>query len=432
MSDRPKKVLVVDDSPTVRRLVELVLSQNGYEIFSAEDGETGLKLAQQHCPDVILVDFVMPRMNGHMFCKALRQDARLSKTPVILISSKSEVVGQAFEESSGIVHYFTKPFEPEELVAKIREVCRPEEPVAAVPAAEISLVDQQRPDAPVGDVRALLDSINERFDRVVRHYFQKDFPVLMKNVLSDTLRETGLIKHQTLILSGDLCRTSLAEVLCFCMHCRHGGRLSVFSADTFAEIFLEQGRFVFATASQKGKHCFLTDLICQDDRFNCDRMQLQQVVQEAREKNLPIGRALVAHNLISEEDLMYYLRQHAQQALTTALAVREGNFFLEQDALPFNLKDIRFRLPLYEVLLPGVRQLLVPADFFIADQIVQRLPSCAEALQNELLEDAEERVALLLDGSRTLADLVVESGLNADSLQQICFVLQQSGLASLR
>nr|WP_320116040.1 response regulator [uncultured Desulfuromonas sp.] len=441
--DDKKTILVVDDSPTVRRLVELVLTQNGYEVLSAEDGEKGLEMARQHLPAVVLVDFVMPKMNGHMFCKMLREDANLKDVPVILISSKSEVVGHAFEASFGIVHYFTKPFEPEDLVAKIREVIAEAGGDAVVqpdvksaePAVEAASAQADTATGLGGlsdDVDKLLDSLNDRFDKVVRRYFQKDFPVLMKNVMSDTLKETGLIKHQTLILSGDLTRMELPELLTFCANTRQSGRLSIFSTDTFAEIFIDNGKFVFATASQKGKHRFLTDLICQDNRFNCDTLALQRVVEEARQNNLPIGRALVEKEMISEEDLMYYLRQHAQDALKTAINTHSGNFFLEKDDLPFNLEDISFRIPMYQVLIESVRERFLRNEFTNDELIVTRLPLCVEAAQEGLLNEEEQALTLLLDGTRTLAQVCEESSLDDEVVRKSCQVLYQSGLASAR
>jgi CheY-like chemotaxis protein len=428
------KVLIVDDSPTVRRLVELILNQNGFEIISAEDGDTGLELARKHHPRIILVDFVMPRMNGHMFCKALRQDEHLRDVPVILISSKSEVVGHAFEESFGIVHYLTKPFEPDDLVAKIHEVIRADDALQprtdkqqAVGTDESTSPGSSHSSA---DLENILDSLSDQLDIVVRNYFQKDLPVLMRNVLVDTLKETGLVKHQTLIMSGDLERIALAEVLCFCANSSQSGRLSVFSDDTFAEIFIDAGRFVFATASQKGTHTFLTDLICSDNRFTCDNKQLQEVVKLARENNLPIGRALVERNIISSDDLMYYLRQHAQDAFNKALKVRKGNFFLEKDQLPYNLNDITFRISMPEMLLSGVRHLSATEKFNQDTLRIQRLPVCADLLRNDLLTEEEKTLMPYMDG-RSLGDLITASAQDEKQVRQCVFHLYMAGAVQI-
>lgn len=433
-------VLVVDDSPTVRRLVELVLSQKGFDVMSAEDGESGLEMARKHRPRIILVDFVMPRMNGHMFCKALREDENLRDVPVILVSSKSEVVGQAFEESFGIVHYFTKPFEPDALVAKINEVLLKYDEVSSGPEASGSKADSEfaaneavstggHPFERMNDEN-FIDLINDKIDKVVRAYFQKDFPVLLKNVLADTLKDAGLVKDQTLVLSGDLEEMALAEILNFCANTRQSGRLTVFAADTFAEIFIDCGRLVFATASQKGTHTFMIDLMRDDNRFTCDSKVLQEVIQESRASGLPIGRALVMRNIISEEDLMYYLRQHAQDAVCKAMAVSKGSFFLEKDELPYNLTDISFRIPMSEVLLAGVRS-LPPTPMFYEDELrVQRLPACAELMQHELLTGDEAVLVAKMDG-RTMSELFAASELSADKVREIASTLYMAGAVAV-
>lgn len=435
-----KTVLIVDDSPTVRRLVELVLGQNDFDVLSAEDGESGLEFARQHHPKIILVDFVMPRMNGHMFCKALREDENLRDVPVILISSKSEVVGQAFEESFGIVHYFTKPFEPDALVAKINEVLGGDDEVepgtgSTVSTSNRNLSASETVEAGPSQLEKInnevfVDLVNDKIDKVVRAYFQKDFPVLMKNVLADTLKDAGLIKHQTLVLSGDLGEMSLAEILNFCANTRQNGRLSVFSCDTFAELFIENGRLVFATASQKGTHTFLIDLIREDNRLTCDNNTLQEVVKESRANSMPIGRALVMHNILSEEDLMFYLRQHAQDAVNKAMAVLQGSFFLEKDELPYNLSDITFRMPMPEMLLVGARSLPPAPMFYETELRVQRLPACAELMQRELLEDAEADLVAKMDG-RTMAELLAASEQSVDKVREVASTLYMAGAVAV-
>ncbi|MDY0212431.1 MAG: response regulator [Desulfuromonadaceae bacterium] len=440
MVEGKNTVLIVDDSPTVRRLVELVLSQNGFDVIAAEDGESGLEMARQHHPRIILVDFVMPRMNGHMFCKALREDENLRDVPVILVSSKSEVVGQAFEESFGIMHYFTKPFEPDALVAKINEVLRKYDETERDAEATISKLDSELAAKDAGATgntqlktfgdENFLDLINEKIDKVFRAYFQKDFPVLMKNVLGNTLKDAGLVKHQTPVLSGDLKDMALAEILTFCANTRQNGRLSVFSDDTFAEIFIDNGCLVFATVSQKGTHTFLIDLIRDDNRLSCDEKMFQEVIRESRENGVPIGRALVMRNIITENDLMFYLREHAQDAVNKAMAVPQGSFFLEKDELPYNLTDISFRVPMPEALLIGARLLPAAATFNDGGLRVQRLPVCAELMQSGLLQDDEADLVAKLDG-RTITELLATSTLEGTKVRQIVSTLYMAGAVSV-
>jgi len=117
-----EKILVLDDSPLVRKLAEVSLQEAGYEVYTAADGEEGLKIAEEIKPDLILVDFIMPKMTGSQFCKLIRENETLKDVPIILITGKGETVGQTFIEKYGILDYFIKPFKSEELVEKINQL----------------------------------------------------------------------------------------------------------------------------------------------------------------------------------------------------------------------------------------------------------------------------------------------------------------------
>ena len=117
-----EKILDIDDSPTVQRLIEMILASQGYEVILASDGEEGIAKARSERPAVILVDFVMPKMNGFQVCKILKEDPDFKDTPIILVTSKGDKVGSKFVDALGITDFFTKPFQPDELLAKIRDV----------------------------------------------------------------------------------------------------------------------------------------------------------------------------------------------------------------------------------------------------------------------------------------------------------------------
>ncbi len=423
MSKQGASVLVIDDSPTVRRLVELILSQQGYRVHLAEDGERGLELARQIAPEVILVDYLMPKMNGHTFCKLLRQEEGLSEIPVILISSKGEVVGQAMQEEFGVLYYFSKPFEPDDLIDKLERVLK-ERSVPEMPASV---------DASPMFQGEMLEAIDERLDKIVRQYFQKDFPLLMKNVLSDTLRETGLVKSDSLIFSGDLSKVPLPDVLNFCYNSRLSGRLSVFSRKMFGEIFIDAGNFVFATVSQKDSHQFLTDLICRDGKMECDSNSMRNLVAEARSKNKPVGQVLVERGVVTEAELMEYLRRHAQDAFNRVIeSASDGKFFLERDILPPSLQDIRFRIPLIGVLMDGLRLVdekqLAATEFSDEQMVPIRLITNEDALESVKLNQKELAFFSIIDGKKTLGELIEISPLGAAEVKHICYALRKVGL----
>jgi len=115
------KVLAVDDSPTMHRLFKMIFSTDEYELRLANNGEEGLRIVKEFSPDLILLDFIMPKMNGFQFCKILREDYGFHEIPVLLITSKAENVGDKFIEKFKCIDYIAKPFQPDELIEKINE-----------------------------------------------------------------------------------------------------------------------------------------------------------------------------------------------------------------------------------------------------------------------------------------------------------------------
>ncbi len=124
-------VLTIDDSPTILRLVEMILTNAGFTVRTAAGGAKGIELARQLHPDVVLVDFIMPEVNGFQVSKTLREGADTRDIPIVLVSSKGEAVGEQFVQTLGIHHYLTKPFQPDQLVTEVRNALQ----AAAAPAA---------------------------------------------------------------------------------------------------------------------------------------------------------------------------------------------------------------------------------------------------------------------------------------------------------
>ncbi len=115
------KILVIDDSNTIRRSAELFLRQAGYDVILAEDGFDALAKISDHHPRVIFVDIMMPRLDGYQTCALIKQNPRLRATPVIMLSSKDGVFDRARGRLAGSDRYLTKPFTKEGLLAAVNE-----------------------------------------------------------------------------------------------------------------------------------------------------------------------------------------------------------------------------------------------------------------------------------------------------------------------
>jgi two-component system phosphate regulon response regulator PhoB len=137
-----KTVLVVDDDPEIRELLDFKLTAAGFVVRSAPDGEAGLAAAEEMHPDVILLDWMMPRLSGIDMCLQLRQRPKFRATPVIMLTAKALESDVQRGLSAGADDYITKPFSPREAVLRIEAaICRTRRarlpiPAPAAPTAE--------------------------------------------------------------------------------------------------------------------------------------------------------------------------------------------------------------------------------------------------------------------------------------------------------
>ncbi len=118
-----QKILVVDDEPFIVQMVTSRLKAAGYEPISAGDGEEGLVKARSENPDLIILDVMMPKMDGFQVCATLKQDQRYQKIPIIIFTAKAgDEARQTGLEECEANAYMTKPFEAQVLLAKISEL----------------------------------------------------------------------------------------------------------------------------------------------------------------------------------------------------------------------------------------------------------------------------------------------------------------------
>jgi twitching motility two-component system response regulator PilG len=117
---RGLKILVIDDSKTIRRTAETLLSKEGCQVFTAVDGFDALAKIADHRPDIIFVDIMMPRLDGYQTCALIKHNRTFKSTPVIMLSSKDGLFDRARGRIVGSEHYLTKPFTKDELLGAIR------------------------------------------------------------------------------------------------------------------------------------------------------------------------------------------------------------------------------------------------------------------------------------------------------------------------
>jgi two-component system phosphate regulon response regulator PhoB len=117
-------ILVIDDERDLIELVRYNLEKEGYDVIAATDGQSGLEVATKHAPDLVVLDLMMPGIDGIQICQRLRADPRTARLPVIMLTAKATEADRIVGLEMGADDYITKPFSPREVVARVKAVLR--------------------------------------------------------------------------------------------------------------------------------------------------------------------------------------------------------------------------------------------------------------------------------------------------------------------
>lgn len=123
-----KKILIIEDERDIRELVTHYLTKEGYRVESVSDGAKGLSLARTLNPDLIILDLMLPELDGLEVCKKLRADPKTVAVPIIMLTAKGEETDKIVGLELGADDYLTKPFSPKELTARVKALLRRTEP----------------------------------------------------------------------------------------------------------------------------------------------------------------------------------------------------------------------------------------------------------------------------------------------------------------
>ena len=165
------RVLLVDDEPGLRIAVQAYFEDEGFQVTSAADGEEGWEKAQVELPDVVLSDVMMPRVDGYGLLKRLREDERLGGTPVIFLTAKGMTADRIAGFRAGVDDYIPKPFDPDELVARVRNVVQRQDRLLRE-AARYADTDLAQMAKQITDIRSMLQGGgNRKPGQVVDHAF---------------------------------------------------------------------------------------------------------------------------------------------------------------------------------------------------------------------------------------------------------------------
>ena len=117
-----KKILIVDDEPDVVEVLKIRFQSEGYDVISEDDGVRGLNLARKEKPDLIILDVMLPNLDGYQICRMLKFDNTYKNIPIIMFTARAGTEDKAKAEKAGADAYIVKPFEPKTLLTKAKEL----------------------------------------------------------------------------------------------------------------------------------------------------------------------------------------------------------------------------------------------------------------------------------------------------------------------
>ena len=173
MSESIPLILVAEDEPDIASLLEVMLRREGFHVMLARTGLDACNLARSHGPDVILLDLDLPGVHGTTVCKDLREDPATEDVPIIIVTALADKKAVAAGLDLGAVDYVTKPFDPRELIARVRSALRIKQRFDAVRARSAALAEMAFVDELTGlyNRRRMLERLQEEYNRAKRYQY---------------------------------------------------------------------------------------------------------------------------------------------------------------------------------------------------------------------------------------------------------------------
>ncbi len=473
-------ILVIDDSPTILKVVQLVLSKAGFIITTASDGEQGVATAREQRPDLILLDFVMPRMNGYQVCRALAGDPELKDIPVVLMSAKGDQVGERFVKVMGIVDYITKPFSPEAITAVVQHTVTKYgrrraageplgEPAGELPAGDdpLAIAEQQAREHVLEEIRvAVADAIAPRIAGLVAlahdAVLDEATPSIDARVptdadaIADAARDAlddetlhrilasvrpGLFAggdtspgdHEEPALQGDLRLIPIAEVLQLLQVQAHSGVLSVTRARGRVEVYFRQGRIDFARGHNAGDEFLIGRFIVGLSLMNKPDLENFIAARGAESPPRdraprPLGQQLVKLGYLSETEVKQVITKQTCELVYEILRWNFGRFaFRATRDLPPLAVEAGLGLEVDGILMEGFRRVdewhLIEREIENFDLVFLRNEDAVAQMGRGRLTREELTILELVNGKNTVKEIIRQSRMGSFDVSKMLYRL---------
>jgi two-component system alkaline phosphatase synthesis response regulator PhoP len=197
-SSEKSKILVVDDEALLQEMIVYNLEQASYQVLTASDGISALELARSEQPDLILLDIMLPGIDGLEVCRRLRREERTAQVPIIMLTAKGDEIDKVVGLEVGADDYVTKPFGRRELLARVRALLRR---VEHQPANQSKSSDEYTTEPPLPPGRRYLNAGPLRIDQAGRRVFRQNQEIELQPKQFDLL--TYMVKNRGTVLTRD-------------------------------------------------------------------------------------------------------------------------------------------------------------------------------------------------------------------------------------
>jgi CheY-like chemotaxis protein len=432
------RILVVDDSPTIRKVVASILEARSFETITAEDGQDALDKLSEGPVDLVLLDFVMPRMNGYQFCRELRADPERKHVPVVLMSAKGDKIRGQFVQQTGAIDAITKPFDARGLIAVVEGALKRQEEGRARPVPdpdtmpdEETIADSLRPSSvtPSEDPAIRRAQASQGFGEAIAKLvlpaiqeipgveastdelataIQRTVTPESMGALTSLLRALDFGENTLEVLAGDISVISIAEILQLLHLQRQSGGLVIANKKSEITLFVREGNIDLASSRGVrdeflfGRYLLESGVIRRED---LDRVLLQR----AGTTRL-LGEMLTEAGLVGEEDITRALERQTSELVYEVVRWKTGRFSFTVGPPTMEASTAKLGLSTSALVMEGFRRVdewrLIEGTFDF-EEVLYRDQGAIDRIGDESkLTSREQGVLSAIDGDRTVREVV--------------------------
>ncbi|MBN2725719.1 MAG: response regulator [Deltaproteobacteria bacterium] len=450
-----EKILVIDDSPTILKVVELVLTKAGFKIVSAADGVEGIEKAESEMPDMILLDFVMPKLNGYQVCKHLSEDDNLKDIPVVLMSAKGEQVGERFVKVMGIVDYITKPFSPEAITAVVTHtlsrISGEVEQPPAIPQTREEAMEEA--DSETKLWKQALSRMRGNISRTVAGSIKSAFTIdaapdiivsEIKSALTDNFLEAclgelrsqspKLLHEEDSGLTGDLSIIPVSEIFVLLQSQKQTGAFTASMGNSKVDIYFNGGKVDLASAAGVSDEYLLGRYIIELELMSRD--ELDDFLSDPENRSL-LGLQLIKSGRLGTKDVKQAMSMQTKELCYELLRWDSGRFtFRKIKELPAVAIEANLGLSIDGILMEGFRKVdewhVIEREIDDFDLVLLRNDDAIVQIGRHRLEKDELTVLELINGRNTVRDIIRKSRMGSFDVTKMLYRLLSAKLVRKR